>query len=88
MVIIFDDTETLQIIPLTRSVAYSYLYGLVALNKAHTRTHTHTRVYRPFSRTTQVSRYQKGKTNLDFTEARDSEWQWHQLGHMQVCTLL
>jgi len=42
MVIIFDDTETLQIIPLTRSVAYSYLYGLVALNKAHTRTHTHT----------------------------------------------
>jgi len=29
-----------------------------------------------------VSQYQKGKTNLDFTEARDSEWQWHQLGHM------
>ena len=25
----------------------------------------------PFSGTTQVSRYQKGKTNLDFTEARD-----------------
>jgi len=35
-----------------------------------------------------VSQYQKGKTNLDFTEARDSEWQWHQLGHRQVCTLL
>jgi len=35
-----------------------------------------------------VSRYQKGKTNLYFTEARDSEWQWHQLGRMQVCTLL
>jgi len=42
----------------------------------------------PFSRTTQVSRYQKGKTHLDFTEANDSEWQWHQLGHMQVCKLL
>jgi len=42
----------------------------------------------PFSGTTWVSRYQKGKTNLDFTEARDSEWQWHQLGHMQVCTRL
>ena len=42
----------------------------------------------PFSGTTQVSRYQKGKTNLDFTEARDSEWQWHQLDHMQVCTSL
>jgi len=35
-----------------------------------------------------VSRYQKGKTNLDFTEARDSEWQWHQLGYVQVCTSL
>jgi len=35
-----------------------------------------------------VGRYQKGKTNLDFTEARDSESQWHQLGRMQVCTLL
>jgi len=30
----------------------------------------------------------KVKINLDFTEARDSEWQWHQLGHMQVCTSL
>jgi len=35
-----------------------------------------------------VSQYQKGKTNLDFTEARASEWQWHQLGYMHVCTLL
>ena len=40
------------------------------------------------SRTTWVFRYLKGKTNLDFTEARDSEWHWHQLGHMQVCTSL
>jgi len=40
----------------------------------------------PFTGSTRVSRYQKGKTNLYFTEARDSEWQWHQLGHMQVCT--
>jgi len=37
----------------------------------------------PFSGTTQ-----KGKTDLDSTETRDSEWQWHQLGHMQVCTAL
>jgi len=35
-----------------------------------------------------VSRYQKGKIDLDFTEARDSEWQWQQLGHMQVSTSL
>ena len=41
-----------------------------------------------FSRTTWVSRHQKGKNNLDFTGARDSEWQWHQLGRMQVCTSL
>jgi len=33
-----------------------------------------------------VSLYQKGKTNLDFTEPRNSEWQWHQLGRMQVCS--
>jgi len=29
---------------------------------------------------TRVSQYQKGKSNLDFTEERDSEWQW------QICT--
>ena len=42
--------------------------------------HTHTRPFNvPLSGTTWISRYEKGKTNLDFTEARDSEWQWHQL---------
>jgi len=41
-------------------------------------THTHT-FNGPFSRTTRVGRYQKGKTNLDFAEARDSEWQWHHM---------
>ena len=35
-----------------------------------------------------MSRYQKSKTSLDFTEVRDSEWQWNPLGHMQVCTSL
>ena len=55
----------------------------------HTHPHTHTRPFNgPLSVTTQVSRYPKGKTNLDFTEARDSEWQWNPLGHMQVCTSL
>ena len=63
----------------------------------HSQTHfvykclcyTHTHLFNgPLSETTQVSRYQKGKTNLDFTEARDSEWQLDQLGHMQVCTSL
>ena len=54
----------------------------------HACTHTHTHPFNcPLSRTTRVSRYQKGKTNLDFNGARDSEWQWNPLGHMQVCTL-
>ena len=57
--------------------------------KHYNNTHTHTHPFNgPFSGTTWVNRYQKGKTNLDFTEARDSEWQWHQLDHMQVCTSL
>jgi len=52
-------------------------------------THTHTHSLNgPLSGTTRLSRYQKGDTSLDFTEARNSEWQWHQLGHMQVCTTL
>jgi len=50
-------------------------------------THTHP-FNGPLSVIPWVGQYQKGKTNLDFTEARDSEWQWHQLGHMQVCTSL
>ena len=54
-------------------------------NKTHTFLHTFNG---DLSGTTQVSQYQKGKTNLDFTGARDNEWQWYQLGHMQVCTSL
>jgi len=39
--------------------------------------YTHTRLFNgPFSGTTQVSQYQKGKTNLDFSEARDSGISW------------
>ena len=60
---------------------------LLVLNQHHKSTHTHP-FNGPFSLTTQVSRYQKGKTSLDFTEASDSEWKWHQLGRMQVCTSL
>ena len=52
-------------------------------------THIHTQPFNdPLSGTTRVSWYQKGKTNLDFTEATDSEWHWHQLGHVQACTSL
>jgi len=55
--------------------------------RSHNRAHTHP-FNGPLSVIPWVGQYQKGKTNLDFTEARDSEWQWHQLGHMQVCTSL
>jgi len=58
------------------------------LSEQH-KNNTHTHPFNgPLSGTTWVSWYQQGKTKLDFTEARDSEWQWHQLGRMQVCTSL
>ena len=45
-----------------------------------------------FFRTTWASWYQKDKTSLELTEARDDGvwgWQWHQLDHMQtICTSL
>ena len=72
------------------STSYSGWVELVFVLHAHwfsVLRNTHT-FNGPFSGTVRVSRYQKGKTNLDFTEARDSEWQWHQVGHMQVCILL
>jgi len=58
---------------------------LPVLPSPHVICHTHP-FNGPFSGTTRVGRYQKGKTNVDFAEAKDSEWQWHQLGHMQVST--
>jgi len=67
------------------------------LNSLHTRyvftTTTTTFVNGHFSRTTWVSRHQRSITILvkpisGFTGARDSEWRWHQLGDMQICTPL
>jgi len=56
--------------------------------RTHRHTHTHTRLTALFPGLPRWASTRKVKTNLDFTEARDSEWQWHQLGHMQVCTSL
>jgi len=43
--------------------------------------YTHTQPFKgPFPGLSGWASTKKGKTNLDFTEARDSEWQWHQLG--------
>ena len=88
MKVCFATTEVHALCSLV--VNLSYTLSLVQCNSkqcmySYTRTHPFND---HFSRITWVSQYQKGKTNLDFTEARDSEWQWHQLGHMQVCTSL
>ena len=65
------------------------LTAITLFTHVYTKTHTQTHPFNgPLSGTTRVSQYQKGKTNLDFTEARDSEWQWHQLGRIQVWTSL
>ena len=71
-----------------RSKTFHYIIHAFSPNQSLS-IHTHTHLFNsPLSGSTWVSRYQKGKTNLDFTEARDSKWQRHQLGHMQVCTSL
>jgi len=44
--------------------------------------YTHTPVYWPFVQDYPGEPVPEGKTNVDFTEARDSEWQWQQLGYV------
>jgi len=78
----------LAILPTLHALSSAYgpmFYHFRCGSSQHDNTHPFNG---PLSGTTRVSRYQKGKNNPDFNEARDSEWQWHQLGHMQVCTLL
>ena len=70
---------------ITNYINNRHCKGLTTLNQSVTHTHPFNG---PLSRTTRGSQYQKGKTNLDFTEARDTEWQWHKLGHRQVCISL
>ena len=75
----------------TQKVRYYHPPPSISTRHTHTHTHTHTLAHTfngPLSRTTRVNRYQKGETNLHFIETRDSEWYWHQLGHMQVCISL
>jgi len=57
-----------------RSRARNYVRPSVRRSTAAPRTHTHTHTHPfngPLSGTTRVSGDQKGKTNLDFTEARE-----------------
>jgi len=68
---------------------------ITAFNTDELHTHTHTHTTHTHTHLTALcpglprwAGTRKVKTNLDFKEARDSEWQSHQLGHMQVCTSL
>ena len=70
-------------LPVLSNVAPLSVHRKVATDNTHTHPFNG-----PLSGTTRVSQYQKGKTSLDFTEARDSELQWRQLGHKPVCTSL
>jgi len=66
-------------------ILLNHLYHMPAMN-AGSNTHTHLTALCLGPPGWTGTR--KVKPILDFTEARDGEWQWHQLGHMQVCTLL
>ena len=73
------DTERPPLVNITMGMSLEFLCSCYAgfpkdLAKANLQTHIHP-FNGPLSGTTGVSRYQNGKTNLDFTEARDSEWQ-------------
>jgi len=50
--------------------------------------HTRTSVLWPSGLCPGLPGWCSTRTDLDFTEARDSEWQWYQLGRMQICTFL
>ena len=63
----------------------------------HPHTHTHTHTHNRFTALLEYVRdhpgwagarkVKPGRLNQSgFTGARDSEWQWHLLGYMQVCT--
>ena len=75
-------------------VSSSYLVGgairIILASASSIRAYVHcTHPFNgPLSGTTQVSQYQKGKTNLDFTEARDNGGSGISWAIMQVCTSL
>ena len=84
-------SQILSGIQLTAPTALGVYAPLAPLKPAYyddKRTHTHIRLTALCPRLPGWAGTRKVKTNLDFTEARDSEWQWHQLGHMQVCPSL
>ena len=60
-----------------------------ARTHARTHTHTHSRLMVLFPALPRWASTRKVKPIwILLKQGADSEWQWHQLGHMQVCTLL
>ena len=64
----------------------SYITAWKWLGSENTHTHTRLMALCPGQRGWAGTR--NVKPIWIFAEASDSEWQWHQLGHMQVCTSL
>ena len=65
----------ITLLPLLLILLLCTLLLLAARLFANITLETHNPFNGPLSGTTRVGRYQKGKTNLDSTEARDGEWQ-------------
>jgi len=59
-----------------------HIFLLISTRVVNGYTYIHTDLW-TLSGITRVSRYQN---QSGFYKARDSEWQKHQLGHMQICT--
>ena len=87
---ISKQTNTCDILPHGMHAWHSICHGVFCFVAFVCSTHlcTHTRLTALCPGLSGWAGTRKVKTNLDFTEARDSEWQWQQLGHMQVCTSL
>jgi len=64
-------------------MSYAYKWTVICY------THIHTQLfYNPLGFFSGLGWASTRKVNQSrFTGARDSEWQWHQLGHMQICTI-
>ena len=61
------------------------IFGLTDIVK---KAHTHTRLTALCPGLPGWAGTRKAKPVCFLSEARDNEWHWHQLGHMQVCTSL
>jgi len=67
-------------------MATASVTGVAQYTSQNLSAHAHT--HKPLHSTDSLTHARPFHGRLDFTEARDSEWQWHQLDHMQVCTSL